>query len=202
MGRRESKIEQRGGARRGAGRPRDLHAAQVVLDKTLAMLEKRGYDGISVDEVAAAAGVAKTTIYRHWPSKPDLVVAAARPLFTDFDVPDSGELRADLVQLLDHSRQLMTGRSGRVLRILVREAVAHPVVADIMQTELHQRRRCLLQVLNRAVARGELRADVEQDVVADLLIGPLWVRTVVMPGPMSTELVEQVVDAVLRGVGR
>src|SRR5260370_21506871 len=99
----------RGGARAGAGRPRDLEAAQAILDKTLLLLEKHGYEGVSIDAVAAAAGVAKTTIYRHWPSNPELIAAAARPLFQElYEAPLRWNVRAELVHLLEYVPSLMT----------------------------------------------------------------------------------------------
>jgi AcrR family transcriptional regulator len=191
----------RGGARAGAGRPRDLGAAQAILDKALALLEKHGYEGVSIDDVAAAAGVAKTTIYRHWPSKPELIAAAAQPLFQELEAaPLHGDVRAELVQLLDYARTLMSGRSGRVLRILLREAGTHAPVNELLQPAIYRRRRLFLQVLNRAIARGEVRDDLDQDVIVDTLIGPLWVRAMVRAEPLSPELPEQVVDSVLRGI--
>jgi AcrR family transcriptional regulator len=191
----------RGGARAGAGRPRDLEAAQAILDKTLLLLEKHGYEGVSVDDVAAAAGVAKTTIYRHWPSKPELIAAAARPLFQELDeAPLRGNVRAELVQLLEYVRSLMSGRSGRILRILLREAGTHAPVNELVQPAIYRRRRLFSQVLNRAVARGEVRADVDQDVVVDMLLGPLWVRATMTAAPIGAELAEQVVDGVLKGI--
>jgi AcrR family transcriptional regulator len=191
----------RGGARAGAGRPRDLEAAQAVLDKTLLLLEKHGYEGVSVDDVAAAAGVAKTTIYRHWPSKPELIAAAARPLFQELDeAPLRGNVRAELVQLLEYVRSLMSGRSGRILRILLREAGTHAPVNELVQPAIYRRRRLFSQVLNRAIARGEVRADLDQEVVVDMLLGPLWVRATMTATPIGAELAEQVVDGVLRGI--
>jgi AcrR family transcriptional regulator len=191
----------RGGARAGAGRPRDLEAAQAILDKTLVLLEKHGYEGLGVDAVAAAAGVAKTTIYRHWSSKPELVAAAARPLFQELaEAPLRGNVHAELVQLLEYVRSLMSGRSGRILRILLREAGPHAPVNELVQPAIYRRRRLFAQVLNRAIARGELRADLDQELVVDLLLGPLWVRATMTAAPIPADLPEQVVDGVLRGI--
>jgi AcrR family transcriptional regulator len=191
----------RGGARAGAGRPRDLEAAQAILDKTLLLLEKHGYEGVSIDDVAAAAGVAKTTIYRHWPSKPELIAAAARPLFQELDdAPLRGNVRAELLQLLEYVRSLMSGRSGRILRMLLREAGTHAPVNELVQPAIYRRRKLFAQVLNRAIARGELRADLDQDIVVDMLLGPLWVRAIVTAAPIAQDLAEQVVDSVLRGI--
>jgi len=192
----------RGGARAGAGRPR-ADADEAILEACRALVEKRGYGPLSIDQVAAAAGVAKTTVYRRWPTKPALVAAAVTPLYEHtLEVPDTGTLRGDLTALLHRGRDMMVGRSGRILQMLVREADRHAELNQPLQCELHRRRKIYHQVLSRAVARGELRPEVDQDLVAELLIGPCWMRTVVSPAPLPPELVEQIVEVVLDGIAR
>jgi AcrR family transcriptional regulator len=193
----------RGGARAGAGRPRAADADAAILESALDLLEKRGYAGLSIDAVAAAAGVAKTTIYRRWPSKPALLAAAAAPLYQQLvEAPDTGSLRDDLVSLLATSRELMMGRAGRILQILLRESSQHQELTEPLQCALYERRQLYHRVLNRALARGELRADVDQDLVADMLLGPLWIRTMITPSPTPPELVRAAVDAILPGIRR
>jgi AcrR family transcriptional regulator len=193
----------RGGARTGAGRPRSAEADGAILEACLGLLEKHGYGGLSVDDVAAAAGVAKTTLYRRWPSKPALVAAAARPLYhMDLEPPDSGSVREDLLLLLQRSRELMRGRTGRLLTMLLRESAEHDELREPVQAAIYGRRRLYNQVLNRAIARGELRADLDQDLTIDLLLGPFWVRTVVTPSVMPPESVPAIVEALLSGILR
>jgi AcrR family transcriptional regulator len=193
----------RGGAREGAGRPRVAESDDAILEACRVLLEKRGYGRLSIDEVAAAAGVAKTTVYRRWPSKPQLVAAAVTPLYQhSLEVPDTGHLRLDLLALVGRGCLMMQGRAGRILQHLVRESSQHPELAEPLRAELYRRRKVYHQVLTRAVARGELRPEVDQDLVAELLAGPSWMRSVVSPAPMPPELAAQIVDAVLEGVAR
>jgi AcrR family transcriptional regulator len=202
MGRASTKTS-RGGARAGAGRPRAADADSAILDAALALFEKNGYAGLSIDAVAAAAGVAKTTIYRRWASKAMLLSAAAAPLYAQFlTSPDSGCLRDDLIDLLTRGRELMTGRAGRILQMLIRASAEHGEMVEPLQAALYRRRRLYHVVLNRAIARGELRDDLDQDLLVDLLLGPFWVRTMVTPSPIPLELVPTTVDAVLDGVRR
>jgi AcrR family transcriptional regulator len=201
--RRQQPPHARGGARAGAGRPRAADADSAILEAALDLLEKHGYAGLSIDAVAAAAGVAKTTIYRRWPSKPALLAAAAAPLYMQpVEPPDTGHVRDDLVQLLSRSRELMMGRAGRVLQILVRASAEHAELAEPLQTAIYQRCRLYHQVLNRAIARGELRDDVDQALLTDLLLGPFWTRTMITPAPTPPELVTATVDIVLQGARR
>jgi AcrR family transcriptional regulator len=200
---RQTKAKARGGARAGAGRPRAADADASILEAALELLEKHGYGGLSIDAVAAAAGVAKTTIYRRWPSKPALLAAAAAPLYSQLvQAPDTGSLRQDLVTLLGISRSLMMGRAGRILHILIRASAEHPELAEPLQSAMYQRRQLYHTVLNRALARGELRADVDQDLLTDLLLGPFWTRLMITPTPAPPELVPATVDAILDGVRR
>ncbi|MGZ3428189.1 MAG: TetR/AcrR family transcriptional regulator C-terminal ligand-binding domain-containing protein [Polyangia bacterium] len=193
----------RGGARVGAGRPRAVDADALILDVCLDLLERHGYGGLSIDAVAAAAGVAKTTIYRRWPSKTALVAAAAAPLYKDAAEPaDTGRLRSDLLAAVEDSRTLMTGRAGRILQIVLRESAEHAELREQIQSVLWLRRKRYHQVLARALARGELRPDVDLDLVCDLLLGPLWIRTLITPSAAPPELVSDIVDAVLEGVAR
>src|SRR4051794_12085283 len=108
MARTSTKSGSRGGARVGAGRPRVADTDSVILEAALALFERHGYAGLSIDAVAAAAGVAKTTIYRRWASKAMLLSKAAAPLYAQFlSAPDSGRLREDLIDLLSRGRELM-----------------------------------------------------------------------------------------------
>ena len=189
--------------RRGRGRPRREGADQQILEVTLAVLEEKGYSDLTVDEVAERTKVAKTTIYRRWPSKTALVAAAAATFYAAAAEPrDTGRLRDDLVALVEDSRALMTGRPGRVLQIVLRESAEHAELREQVQSVLWLRRKRYHQVLARALARGELRPDVDVDLVADLLLGPLWIRTFISPSAAPPELVGDIVDAVLAGVAR
>src|SRR3954454_11126614 len=106
----------RGGRRAGAGRPRNAETAEAILDSTLAILDRVGYGGLRIDEVARQVGVAKTTVYRRWTSKPTLVAAAAERLYlSHVDVPDTGTLRADLLALLSNSYDVLVNGRGRIL---------------------------------------------------------------------------------------
>jgi AcrR family transcriptional regulator len=202
MKRAPRRAARRGGARRGAGRPR-AGDDQQILEICRALVEKHGYGRLSFDQVAAAAGVAKTTVYRRWPTKTALVAAAVAPLYTNtLEVPDTGSVRGDLLALLHRGRDMMVGRSGRILQMLVREADQHPELNQPLQEELHRRRRIYHQVLTRALARGELRAEVDLDLVSELLIGPCWLRTLVSPAPLPPDVVERIVAVVLDGVAR
>jgi AcrR family transcriptional regulator len=191
----------RGGARAGAGRPRTADADRAILAACLDRLERVGYGLLTIDDVAAAAGVAKATVYRRWPSKVALVQAAAAPFYRQsLEMPNTGSLRGDLLIMLETTRTLFTGRSGRILKILIQVSAEHTELSEMLQADIYRRRKLYHQVLSRSIARNETRPDLDHELVTELLIGPFWSRSLVAPAPMPPELVVQIVDTVLDGV--
>ena len=191
----------RGGARPGAGRPRNAGADGDILDATIDLVRSVGYRGLRVDDVAARCGVAKSTIYRRWPSKPALVAAAVDRLYLGrVTVPDTGSLRSDLLQLLGNSYDLLVAGPGRLFETLIRESGQRRELTAVVTATMHARRRLYTQVLTRAIARGELAPETDIGLVIDLLLGPLWVRLLVTGEPIGADTAETVVDAVLHGV--
>lgn len=186
--------------RRSPGRPRDIGADQAILSATLDLLYKRGYTGLTIDEVAVRAGVAKTTIYRRWPSKPVLVAAAVsdRAAMT-FTMPDTGSTRLDLVELIRLASSALSGASGVIMRALIRESGQSDLLLALVQGIVHSRRELYTAVLDRAVARGDLPADLDRELFIDLLMGPAWIRLVITESAMPDGVTEQIVDVVLHG---
>ena len=189
---------------RGPGRPRDANRDEAILQATMRILREEGYAGLTIEGVAVAAKVGRPTIYRRWPSKPALAVAAlvgsgrlAMP------GPDTGSLRDDLVAVQRHQIELMNSpESRRITAGLVADLVADPELAEIYVSQyLVPRRATVWQVLQRAVERGELDADVDLAFVYDLLIGPLFMRAVVWGQPLADDAAEQTVDVILAVYG-
>lgn len=164
---------------------------------------RAGFEGLRVDDVAADAGVAKTTLYRRWPSKETLVADVMRRMYLDrVHAEDHGSLRADLVALVRESYQLLFDGPGRIVEDLVRESGTSRELADVVRSTTHARRRAFHQAMNRAVARGDLDPALDHELVIDLLVGPLWTRLLVSDNPMRPGDVETIVDVVLSGVLR
>jgi AcrR family transcriptional regulator len=189
--------------RRRPGRPREQGVDGKILDATLSRLVRVGYAQLRVDDIAADAGVAKTTLYRRWPSKDVLVAQVMRQLYLDrVQSEDHGSLRADLMALLQETYELLFEGRGRVVEELVRESGTSRELAEVVRSTTDARRRAFHQAMNRAVARGELDPSLDHDLVIDLLVGPLWTRLLVSDAPMTERDVKAIVDAVLDGVSR
>lgn len=158
---------------RRPGRPREEDLDERLLDAALARLVRSGYERLRIDDVAADAGVAKTTLYRRWPSKETLVVAVVRRMYLDrVQAVDHGSLRADLLALVREGYVLLFEGPGRVIEDLVRESGASRELAGVVQSTTDARRRAFHQAMNRAVARGELDPALDHELVIDLLLSP------------------------------
>jgi AcrR family transcriptional regulator len=183
--------------------PRPNATAEEILDITFRLIAEHDVSGVTVDMVAAQAGVSKATIYRRWGSRTALLVAAMTRLRRAGVDPDTGSLRADLISLL----QVLVGflnrpDTARVLASFLNAAARDPELAKLQQ-EISQGSRMEYEVaLGRAVRRGELAPDVDVPFLVDLLIAPFLYKGVVEHAPVPTGDIERVVDMVLAAFGR
>jgi AcrR family transcriptional regulator len=185
---------------RAPGRPRDERHDRAILRAALAILREEGYRGLTIEGVAARANVGRPTIYRRWASKPALVVAAlVRSSRLALPVPDTGSLRGDLIEVQRHQVELMNSPDNRrVTAGLVADLAADPELAETYVTDyLAPRRAAVWEVLQRGVARGEIRADADLAFAYDLLVGPLFMRTVVWGQQLAPDAAEHTADVIL-----
>jgi len=190
-------------APRGPGRPRDARCDGAILDATLELAGAVGLGGLTMDAVAARAGVSKATIYRRWSSKEALVLDAWMASFPIESVPDTGSLTGDLIA---HSRQfrdaVSTGTFGRVLPQMVAAARVNDELAEVYRRLVADRRARVRVALERAVERNELPVGVDLELVQDLLIGPLFYRTLMLDEVSTDDVIAEVVAIVMAGVLR
>ena len=187
------------------GRPRSQEADRAILTATVDLLAERGLDGMSIEEVAARAGVGKATIYRRWPSKGLLALDAFVVSFAEQQpLPDTGTLRGDLVAALSAWVRAVTGTSmGRMLTGLIAEAQYDPDLRAAWRDRVLEPLRAQYRImLDRAAARGEIRLSVDQDVVLDLFFGSAQHRLLLGHLPLTEDFIDEVVDVILRGIER
>jgi len=168
----------------------------AVLAATYALLSERGVGGVSVDEVSRRCGVAKTTIYRHWPSRAALLLDACSTLNHPAPTPDSGSLRGDLRLLADQlAGDLGSARWAAVLPSILDAAERDPDLARLHH-QLHVGlAQPFTEVVQRAQARGELRpgADTTAHLLAGIL-GPLFYRRWFSREPIDSAFLDTVLD--------
>lgn len=182
-----------------AGRPLDEDLSESILDAALRVLAREGYGGFSIAAVAQEAGVHRPAIYRRWPNKADLAVAAIEQLKPAPVDAESGDVRADLVAYLVDAGCGSDEVHGLALR-LHNDLAAHPDLYDAVQQQISLPRRTRLRgILRRGVDAGQLRADLDLDLAVDLLLGVLQSRKTRTP-PLRPAEVQRFVDLVLGGL--
>ncbi len=169
-----------------------------LLDVTLQLLQEHGYDRLTLDAVAARARASKATVYRRWPSKAELVLAAFIEGCRQIAVhPETGTLRGDLLHL-GYVISQQTHEQAGIIRAVLVEVSRHPALHDAMQSEFLDQRKALLQdVLHDAVLRGEIDAVAISDELWDLLPGYLIFRSIMPNRPPTERTVEALIDDVI-----
>lgn len=198
----DAAVEARTAGRKG--RPRDERIDEQITAAALQVLADVGFERFSVEQVASQAGVAKTTLYRRFPCRDDLVVSALLRMNDALpEPPPPGPVRDRLVRVLSGIRQrTASSTSGRVFIRVVTEGHNQPGLAAVIQERiLEPRRQVLRDVIADGVASGELLADLDPGTVIPVLVGPMlylgmWDG---LPG-QGAVTVESVVDAVLAGL--
>lgn len=181
--------------------PRLTRSRQLVLQATRELLAESGLRGFSVDAVVERSGVAKSTIYRHWPRKVDLLAAAVDSLDDVVGLPDTGTLRGDLAayfleRIHGFGSPLVALTSG-----VARAGADEPELADVLSRVVLPRLLGKLhEVLDRARERGEVRSDVENETIIHLVAGAIYFRSVVARRPTSDEDIESMIDAIVAGI--
>ena len=182
---------------RSPGRPRDPRRDEAIREAALALLGEVGYERMSVDAIAAAAGVSKPTIYRRWAGKRELVADAIRlHPSAQAPAPDTGSLRDDLLALVRQSaaHQLENAHVAAGLASRLRES---PELAALIREHAVERTRArFATVLERAAARGELVADVPT-LFADIAPSLIHTRALISLEPVDDAFVTELVDRIL-----
>jgi AcrR family transcriptional regulator len=189
-------------AARAPGRPRDPQVDRAILAATLELLGEDGFDRLSIEAVAARAGVGKTTVYRRWPSKIKLVVDALTAMKppTPTVIADEVSTREALVRAMGGFTKPHEGSAARVMAGLVDAMSRNEELAEAVRTVLvAQRERGLIAVIDRGKQRGEIRPDVDARVMVDLLGGPVVLRRLITGAPVNQRLIRSIVDLVLDG---
>jgi AcrR family transcriptional regulator len=180
---------------------RRARSEQAILNAALDLMAEHGVSGLTVDAVAARAGVGKQTIYRHWGSRARLVHDAIACTNDAIEQPDTGSLRGDLEALLGQvARFLANPASGGVFPSLLEAAERDPELAGLRAEHSEQKRAAFVVVLQRAAARGELADGVDVQAAVDLVVGPLFYRRLVAKGALGPKTLQRHLDLVLRAL--
>lgn len=197
--------EELGGSK--GGRPRSVQSQQAILDATLTLLATEGFEAMSIEAIAARAGVGKKTIYRWWTSKEALVIDAIKSLQqAKSPVIDTGSLREDLIVMFRNAFQTWSMPYARGLVVkLLGVMTTHPGVYQAFNDQIIAPRfQQLTHMIQRAQAQGEVRQDLDANEIIGLLVGPAWYHLFLNASSTSlaSDLPERLIDAVLQGIAR
>ncbi|MEH1944376.1 MAG: TetR/AcrR family transcriptional regulator [Nostoc sp.] len=187
-----------------SGRPRSIQADRAILQATLDLLAEVGYESMSIEAIASRAGVGKTTIYRRYTSKEELVADAIESLRDDLAIPDTGSFWGDMDILIKNAAKKIDSPLGRqTLALIISTASSNPQFAEVYWTKYTKlRREAFSKVLERAKSRGEIHKDADVDLIIDLVSGSLYYALIFKP---TTEPVEaymrRTMNLLIEGIG-
>ncbi|MBL8094372.1 MAG: TetR/AcrR family transcriptional regulator [Anaerolineales bacterium] len=198
-----SKPKVNGSTRRARPGGRSQRVGEAVAKATVAVLVRRGFEGFSIPEVAAKAGVNPTSIYRRWRNRETLLVEVlSAHADATLTMPDTGSLRADLVGYLQQAAGFLQTPFGSALLQLGALAMRRPELQPYRRTYWESRVRLIEALFARATERGEVRPGVDPAPLVERLFGPLYVRLLFTGQAIDTVQIEAVVDSVLRDTAR
>ncbi|MBD2410354.1 TetR family transcriptional regulator [Nostoc calcicola FACHB-389] len=188
-------------AKKRPGRPRSVESHQAILQATIDLLIEVGFTHMSIDGIAARAGVGKTTIYRRYSSKEELIADAIESLRQEVVIPDTGSFWDDIDSLIESAAQLTLNPLGKqTVAMIVNSALTNPQFAQMYWTKyLQPRRQGFAIVLKRAKERGELQADADSDLFFDTISSIMLYASVFPPSAESWgAYVRRLLDFLLR----
>jgi AcrR family transcriptional regulator len=188
--------------RKAPGRPRNARTDEAILEALIALLSGGlSVDAISIEAVAAKAGVGKATIYRRWPNKEALLIDAVATMKGPLPEPLGESARDDLIMLVAGMRNHRSEKYGKATACLLPELVRSPEMHHVYQGIVEPRRNIMRQVLRRGIETGELRADLDIELTLLMLSGPALAQNMLRWNPQVPDngFAEALVDAVLRG---
>jgi AcrR family transcriptional regulator len=187
--------------KRPPGRPRSEQARQAIMRSTLKVLGANGFSRFTIEDVAALARVGKATVYRWWPTKAALIADAfAGSTTRKLRFPDTGSLATDMSHQMRQLVKIFRSRQGRIVSaILAAGQSDKEVIAAFRDRFLRPRRREAYAILQRGMKRGELRRDVDPNLLLDSLYGPIYMRFLIGHDSLSSIFVDRLSSLVLSG---
>jgi AcrR family transcriptional regulator len=177
---------------------RSARVVESVLEATAEELGRVGFLALRIEDVAALSGVNKTTIYRRWPTKEDLVASMLESLMLSHDVPDMGSLRADLLALLGEMKVRTATPVGRGLVRLIQAERGRDAFATILRRSRAEHLKARRMIFDRAIARGEIPEGSETSMLVELAVAPLIAR-LLNDEPIDDRFIEVLVNTVAAG---
>ncbi|WP_435769075.1 TetR/AcrR family transcriptional regulator [Nocardioides sp. SYSU DS0651] len=181
---------------------RNPSSHRAILDAAWAEVLQKGYDGLTIEGIAARAGVGKQTVYRWWRSKAAVLLEAINARAEQTSAfPDTGDIVADLGGQLAGVATFLAGEGGAVQRALLAAAQSDPDLAsELLRQTIEPRTRACAQRLVKAQAAGQIRADLDPLDIVELVYGPLYYRMILHTRPLSATDAQEQLQRILDGL--
>lgn len=199
----EMNIQSKSSAiKRNPGRPRSERARQAILNSTIEFLERKenGFANLTIEYVAARAGVGKATVYRWWPTKAALVADAfASSVTPKLRFPDTGSVSDDMKQQMRQLVKILRSRRGHVVSAIIGAGQSDSTLIGAFRERFVKPRRAeAYATLQRGINRGELPADLDLDLVLDALYGAIYMRFMIRHASLTPDFVDQQCNLILK----
>jgi len=183
---------------RGPGRPRSEKARKAVIRSTLKLLERVGFNELSIEAVAARAGVGKATVYRWWPNKAELVITAfASAVEKELRFPAAGPVLKSIHEQMKRWVVIFQSPLGQIVGAVIGAGQSEPEILEAFRAYWVEPRRIEARnLLRQAKKNGEIRPDLDPDLMLDLFYGPLYLRLMLKHAPLDENFVNTVFEIV------
>src|SRR6266699_1685345 len=183
---------------RGPGRPRSEEARKAVIRSTLALLKRTGFHELTIEAVAAQAGVGKATVYRWWSNKAELIIDAfVSAVEKELRFPSAGPVLQSIHVQMRRWAVIFRTPLGQIVATVIGAGQSDPEILEAFRSHWVEPRRIeARRLLGQAIKNGEIRADLDPDTILDLLYGPLYIRLLLKHAPLNEQFVDTVFEAV------
>lgn len=184
------------------GRPRSEKTKNAVLSAAYELLLENGFGAVTIEKIAERAGVSKATIYKWWPNKAAVIMDAFfDAAVVKLPVPDTGSVINDMITQVNNLANFLISPEGKVINEIIAEGQSDLKLAEAYRTMYFKPRRLDSRyILERGISRGELKEDLDIELVIDLIFGPLFYRLLITGDEISKDFVDNTVSYVLKGV--
>ncbi|MEK4473546.1 TetR/AcrR family transcriptional regulator [Paenibacillus sp. FSL R7-0048] len=184
------------------GRPRNVETEKSILSASYDLLLENGFGAVTVEKIADRAKVSKATIYKWWPNKAAVVMDGFLSSAADrLPVPDTGSVFDDILMHATNLSRFLISREGKIITEIIGEGQMDSGLAEAYRTRYFQPRRLEARLLmERGVQRGELKDNLDIEVVTDLIYGPIFYRLLVTGQPIDDAYVQQLVRYAFEGI--
>ena len=187
---------------RAPGRPRSEQARRAVMKSTLKLLERFGFNDLSIEAVASSAGVGKATVYRWWANKAELVIAAfVLAVEDELRFPSNGPVLESIHAQMRRWAVIFRSPLGQIIATVIGAGQSEPEMLEAFRTAWVEPRRIeARRLLRQAIKEGEINSGIKPDEVLDLLYGPLYLRLLLRQAPLDRDFVDTTFEVVSKGL--